>query len=99
LRREPEAAAVLLDEIRLAGEPALDTAAERALAETDEAGARRAVEALARALQGSLLLRHAPPAVSAAYLERDRLAYGALPGGADWASIIDRHKPIQGDGA
>jgi putative acyl-CoA dehydrogenase len=99
LRREPDAAAVLLDEIRLAGEPALDASAEQALGEADEAGARRAVEALALALQGSLLIRHAPPAVAAAFLGRDRMAYGALPAGSDWASIIDRHKPIQEDGA
>jgi putative acyl-CoA dehydrogenase len=98
LRREPDAAEVLLDEIRLADEPELTARAERALAEPDEAAARRLVEALARALQGSLLLRHAPDAVAAAFLGRTDLAYGTLPAGSDSASIIDRHKPIQGTG-
>ena len=88
---------MLLDEIGLAGEPRLSTAAERALAETDEGSARRLVERLALALQGSLLVRHAPPAVAAAFLdsrlEGGNAAYGVLPAGADLGSIVERHGP------
>jgi putative acyl-CoA dehydrogenase len=60
--------------------------------------ARRIVERLALALQGSLLVRHAPPAVAdafcAARLAGDRgLEYGTLPPGADVAAIVARHTP------
>ncbi len=103
LGREPLAAEVLLDEIGLAGEPRLTGLAERALADADEGQARRLVERLALALQASLLLRHAPEPVAGAFvasrLGEGGLAYGTLPQGPDWASIIDRHQPIQGTGA
>jgi putative acyl-CoA dehydrogenase len=61
--------------------------------------ARRLVEDLALALQGSLLVRHAPPAVAdafcAARLESGGrgLAYGTLPAGAGTAAIVARHTP------
>jgi putative acyl-CoA dehydrogenase len=60
--------------------------------------ARRIVERLALALQGSLLVRHAPPAVAdafcAARLAGDHgLEYGTLPPGADVAAIVARHTP------
>ena len=101
LGREPESLEALLDEIRLAGDPEVTALAERAVARADEAGARRLVEALALALQASLLLRFAPAAVADAFrasrLERDgALAYGALPAGIDLGSIIERHRPITG---
>ncbi len=60
--------------------------------------ARRVVEELALALQGSLLVRHAPPAVSDAFCaarlggEGGRV-YGTLPRGVDAAAIIDRALP------
>jgi putative acyl-CoA dehydrogenase len=60
--------------------------------------ARRVVEDLAVALQGSLLVRHAPPAVADAFCA-SRLAgdggrvYGTLPGGVDASAIIDRALP------
>jgi putative acyl-CoA dehydrogenase len=98
LRREPQAAEVLLEEIGLAGEPRLTGLAERALGEAEEGEARRLVERLAVALQASLLLRHAPEPVAGAFLAsrlgEGGLAFGTLPKGSDWASIIDRHKPI-----
>ena len=69
-----------------------------ALADPDELEhrARRVVEALALALQASLLVRHAPPAVAdafcAARLERvGGLAYGTLPAGV--ATARDRRPP------
>ena len=59
---------------------------------------RRIVESMALALQGSLLVRHAPPAVAdafcAARLGGDSgLNYGTLPAGTDVATIIERHTP------
>jgi putative acyl-CoA dehydrogenase len=57
--------------------------------------ARRAVEDLALAFQGSLLVRHAPAAVADAFCAgrlgpaRGR-AYGTLPRGVDGAAIVDR---------
>jgi putative acyl-CoA dehydrogenase len=60
--------------------------------------ARRLVERMALALQGSLLVRHAPPPVadafSASRLAGDRgQAFGTLPGGVDFAAIIERATP------
>jgi putative acyl-CoA dehydrogenase len=53
---------------------------------------------MALSLQGSLLVRHAPPAVAdafcAARLAGDAgLNYGTLPPGADAAAIVARHAP------
>jgi putative acyl-CoA dehydrogenase len=63
-----------------------------------EARARRLVERMALALQGSLLVRHAPPAVADAFCA-SRLAgdaglnFGTLPAGVDFAAIVERHTP------
>jgi putative acyl-CoA dehydrogenase len=97
--REPETVEALLDEIALAGDPGLTRVAEQALAEADEAGARRAVERLALALQASLLARHAPEAVADAFRTsrlggEGCLAYGTLLPGYDVDSILLRHRPI-----
>jgi putative acyl-CoA dehydrogenase len=60
--------------------------------------ARRVVEELAVGLQASLLVRHAPPAVSDAFCAA-RLdgaggrVYGTLPGAVDAEAIIDRALP------
>jgi putative acyl-CoA dehydrogenase len=60
--------------------------------------ARRTVEDLAVALQGSLLVRHAPPAVADAFCaarlggEGGRV-YGTLPAGVDAEAIIERALP------
>jgi putative acyl-CoA dehydrogenase len=96
--REPETVEALLDEIRLAGYGPAFALAERALAELDEAGARRAVERLATALQASLLVRHAPAAVADAFCAtrvrgHGGLAYGTLPAGTDVEAIVERHRP------
>ncbi len=63
-----------------------------------EVRARRVVERLALAWQGSLLVRSAPPAVADAFcasrLGRDAgLAYGTLPAGTDVAKIVARATP------
>ncbi len=61
-------------------------------------GARRVVEDLAVALQGSLLVRYAPPAVADAFCAA-RLAgdggrvYGTLPASVDAGAIVDRALP------
>ena len=90
LDREPEAADAFLAEL----EQPFRADAERALRTADEAGARRLVERLAVALQGSLLARHAPAPVADAFAARVGAAYGPLPPGIDFRSIIDRNLPI-----
>ncbi|MEA2272961.1 MAG: putative acyl-CoA dehydrogenase, partial [Solirubrobacteraceae bacterium] len=63
-----------------------------------ESRARRVVEKMALALQGSLVVRHAPPAVADAFCA-SRLAgdaglnYGTLPAGVDFEAIVARHTP------
>jgi putative acyl-CoA dehydrogenase len=60
--------------------------------------ARRVVERLALVFQGSLVVRHSPPAVAEAFLA-SRLAgdwgsaFGTLPSGIDCETIIERHRP------
>jgi len=66
--------------------------------EAIESRARRVVERMALALQGSLLVRHAPAAVADAFcasrLAGDGgLSYGTLPPGVDARAIVERHLP------
>lgn len=108
LAREPESAAAFEEEVSLAaGEhPLLDAhivATRRLLRETAGAdaasaalNARRLVEQLALALQGSLLVRTAPTAVSDAFIasrlgETRGHLYGVLPAGTDLEAILSRH--------
>jgi putative acyl-CoA dehydrogenase len=64
-----------------------------------ETRARRVVERMALALQGSLLVRHAPSCVADAFCA-SRLAgdaglqYGTLPRGVDCEAIVARHTPV-----
>ena len=66
--------------------------------ETMEVRARRIVEGMALALQGSLLVRHGDPDVADAFCA-SRLggdwgqAFGTLPAGIDYPSIISRSAP------
>jgi putative acyl-CoA dehydrogenase len=103
LVREPEALPAFLAECRAAAgaDARLDRHLEEldrdlAAFDPDEAQwrARSLVERLALALQASLLVRHAPPAVAdafcAARLELGGLAYGTLPSGVDAPAIIER---------
>jgi putative acyl-CoA dehydrogenase len=92
LEREPDTVEALLAEL----EPPFRADAEAALGEADEPGARRLVERLARALQATLLVRHAPAPVADAFRARAGGAYGTLPPGCDFSSIIDRNRPITG---
>ena len=103
LAKEPAVLEPLLDEIGAGAEaePRLADAvaglqAELGDPEGIETRARRLVERMALALQGSLLVRHGDPAVADAFcatrLEGDwGNVFGTLPAGVDTAAIIDRH--------
>ncbi len=105
LSRTPEALDAFLGEVELAAgaDARLDAftlALRDEFADTAaiETRARRVVERMALALQGSLLVRHAPAAVAdafcAARLAGDAgLNYGTLPPSADVEAILARHTP------
>ncbi len=106
--KEPDGLPAFLAECELAAgaEPRLDRHLERVREATEtvfsegdpQFQARRVVEELALALQASLLVRHAPPAVADAFCA-SRLAgeggrvYGTLPPGVDTKAIIERAFP------
>ncbi|MGP3922891.1 acyl-CoA dehydrogenase family protein [Streptomyces sp. 8N616] len=102
LQREPAALDAFLTELGRArgADHRLDGAIKDMLTELAdlsgiEARARRLVERMALALQGSLLVRFAPPEVADAFcasrLGRDwGGAFGTLPHTLDLASIVDR---------
>jgi putative acyl-CoA dehydrogenase len=65
---------------------------------TLESRARRVVEGMALALQGSLLVRHGAPAVADAFCASrlggdGGLEYGTLPAGTDFEAILERNRP------
>jgi putative acyl-CoA dehydrogenase len=102
LTRAPRALEVFLEEVEQAqgADRRLDARVERLKREfsdpaTLETRARRVVEDMALCLQGSLLARHAPPAVADAFCASrlggdGGLEYGTLPAGSDFESIIAR---------
>ncbi|HEY3758548.1 MAG TPA: acyl-CoA dehydrogenase family protein [Solirubrobacteraceae bacterium] len=102
LARSPQTLEVFFAELELArgADRRLDTyldglRGEFAVLEDIETRARRIVERMALALQGSLLVRDAPPAVAdafcAARLDRDAgLEYGTLPADTDFQTLIER---------
>jgi putative acyl-CoA dehydrogenase len=104
LSREPEAVAAFREECELGRgadrhlDAHLDRLAAASAVDLTEYGARRTVEDMALALQGSLLVRQAPPAVADAFCA-SRLggqagrAYGTLGAGAGVCTIIDRALP------
>ncbi|MHA6668318.1 acyl-CoA dehydrogenase family protein [Homoserinimonas sp. A447] len=108
ITREPESVDAFEAEVSLTSgaHPLLDqqVAATRGLltslrgADVSDAAAqaRQLVESLAIALQASLLVRTAPPAVSDAFIaarlgENRGSLYGALPTGLDLTAILARH--------
>jgi putative acyl-CoA dehydrogenase len=106
LSRSPRSLEVFLAEVELArgADARLDAHVERLKSQfaddpaTLEPRARRVVEGMALALEGSLLVRSAPPAVAdafcAARLGGDGgLEYGTLPAGSDFETIIARSRP------
>jgi putative acyl-CoA dehydrogenase len=106
--KEPEGLPAFLDECSLAVgadrrlDGHLQEMRDRAVAVFESAepqfSARRIVEDLAVALQASLLVRFAPPAVADAFCaarlggESGRV-YGTLPAGVDAGAIVDRALP------
>ena len=101
----PESLTAFLAEVEEArgADRRLDRHLERLRAELEdvdefESRARRLVEEMALALEGSLLVRYGDPAVADAFcasrLDGDRGgAFGTLPKGLDTAAIIERHAP------
>ena len=105
LRKEPECADAVAAELGLAhgGSQHLDAFSAEVVNELrqpveDAAVGRRLVSRLARALQASLLVRHAPAAVADAFVAsrirgEDHGEFGTLPPGLDLAAIVARATP------
>lgn len=106
LQREPQALNAFLQEVGRArgADHRLDGAIKDMLTELAdlngiEARARRLVERMALVLQGSLLVRWAPPEVADAFCA-SRLggdwgsAFGTLPHSLDLASVVERARPV-----
>lgn len=108
LSKTPQALDVFLAEVALAAgsDRRLDEHVgllRKGLTDRDdlETRARRIVEDLALALQGSLVVRHAPAEVADAFCSSrlggaGGLAYGTLPANTDHGFMIDRHRPRPG---
>ncbi|MER6115321.1 DNA alkylation response protein [Streptomyces sp. A0642] len=107
LQREPLALNAFLQEVGRArgADHRLDGAIKGLLTELAdlqgvEARARRLVERMALVLQGSLLVRWAPPEVADAFCA-SRLggewgaAFGTLPHTLDLASVVERARPVE----
>ncbi|MDQ0993716.1 acyl-CoA dehydrogenase family protein [Streptomyces sp. V3I7] len=105
LQREPQAFNAFLLEVGKArgADHRLDTAVKNLLAELGElegveGRARRLVERMALVLQGSLLVRYAPPEVADAFCA-SRLggdwgsSFGTLPATLDLATVVNRATP------
>jgi putative acyl-CoA dehydrogenase len=105
LARTPAALQAFFGEVEQAAgaEPRLDQFVaglrqELSDGEAIELRARRLVEHMALALQGSLLVRYGHPAVADAFCA-SRLAgdggraFGTLPAGTDFTTIVERHRP------
>ncbi|HEY5285500.1 MAG TPA: acyl-CoA dehydrogenase family protein [Solirubrobacteraceae bacterium] len=107
LVRTPRALEVFMHEVRQAegADRRLDEHVEQLERQfsdplTLEVRARRVVESMALALQGSLLVRHGAPAVADAFCASrlggdGGLEYGTLPAGSDFEVIIERGR-VQG---
>jgi putative acyl-CoA dehydrogenase len=105
MAREPESVAAFREELSQAAglDPRFDDYVgklDAQLSDLDaiESRARRVVETMALALQGSLLLRHGDPAVADAFcasrLNGDwGIAFGTLPRGVRTDAIVDRARP------
>jgi putative acyl-CoA dehydrogenase len=103
MSREPQSVEALRTEIGLAAgaDRRLDAAMadlEKALVDVEETSARRLVERMCQVFAGSLLVRHAAPAIADAYCAT-RLggnwgqAFGTLPAGTDTKAIIAQAAP------
>jgi putative acyl-CoA dehydrogenase len=106
MARSPEAVDAFLAEVDEAAgaDPRLDRFASELRGELSdlegiESRARRVVEWMALALQGSLVVRFADEAVADAFcasrLDGDAgRAFGTLPAGTDFGRIVDRHRAV-----
>ena len=105
ISREPETVAAFFSEVELAAgaDPRLDRAVGELRSQLSESvqaesRARRVVERMALALQGSLVLRFGDPNVAEAFCA-SRLdgdwghSFGVLPTTTKLALVIDRHRP------
>ncbi|MBI2422326.1 MAG: acyl-CoA dehydrogenase family protein [Candidatus Hydrogenedentes bacterium] len=108
MAKEPDALPAFLDELEAASGKHPDYDAHLAKLKNEltrtsdmERAARRIVEHMALALQASVLLHHAPQAVSETFC-RARLAgdhgneYGTLPTDAPCVTLIERATPLSG---
>jgi putative acyl-CoA dehydrogenase len=105
LVRTPRTLEVFLHEVRQAqgADARLDAHVQKLEGQfsdpaTLELRARMVVESMALALQGSLLVRHAPSAVADAFCasrlgDGGGLEYGTLPAGSDFETILERGRP------
>ena len=104
IEHTPQAAEVLRHELADAGDARLKTFAERlqgrlaAADRNDEAQARVLARDLVLALQGALLLKHAPAAVADAFCAsrltgEGAAAFGTLPRGLDLRALAERAAP------
>ncbi len=105
LTRSPRSLEVFFEEVELAhgADARLDASVAKLKEQfsdpaTLEQRARRVVEGMALCLQGSLLVRNAPPAVADAFCAsrlsgEGGLEYGTLPAGSDFQGIIERSLP------
>ncbi len=103
MAREPGSVEALMAELKAAtgSDRRYDTfvgaLADRFAKPIDQADARSLCEGLGLALQGSLLVRHAPPFVADAFcagrLASEGRCYGTLPAGLDLDAIINRTRP------
>ncbi|MFD4789099.1 DNA alkylation response protein [Streptomyces sp. NPDC058459] len=104
LGREPGSAESLFGELALTrgADAHLDatvTSLKRELAGADQLSARRVVERMALALQASLLVRHAPPAVADTFCAT-RLGgdwghtFGTLPSATNLDAVLERALPV-----
>jgi putative acyl-CoA dehydrogenase len=105
LTRSPRSLEVFLEEVEQArgADSRLDARVHQLQRQfsdpsTLETRARRVVESMALCLQGSLLVRHSPPAVADAFCasrlsDEGGLEYGTLPAGVDFEGIIARARP------
>jgi len=103
-QKAPETLQALLTEVKRAqgGDARLDRYVHKLESQLQrnedmEPNARILVEQMALALQGALLVQHAPNAIADAFcgsrLDAGGLQYGTLPTGTDFQTIIDRATP------
>ena len=93
IAKDPEAHERVMAEIRLPHDPRIEKFLATAGRDASEGDGRRLAERLALALEASLLVRFSPAAIADAFcasrLEgHGGLAFGTLPPGTDFASVI-----------